>query len=129
VNETNGNSVSVLVADDSAIIRKAIRGVLEEEPAIKILGEAVNFEETISMAVTLKPDVVLLDLHMPDNNKFEPEFVKNQLSLCGSRVLAMSLPGDGDEGSIEIAEGFGAIVMLDKAKLHRELIPAIFSQK
>jgi DNA-binding NarL/FixJ family response regulator len=129
MNGTNGNSVSILLADDAAIIRKAIRAVLEEEPAIKILGEADCFEQTISMAASLKPDVILLDLHMPDDYKFEPQFVKNQLSLCGSRVLAMSLPSEGDHDTIRIAEGFGANVLLDKAKLHEELIPAIFNQK
>ena len=54
MNETNGNSVSVLLADDSAIVRKAIKGVLQEEPSIKLLGEADCFGQAISKAVELK---------------------------------------------------------------------------
>jgi chemotaxis response regulator CheB len=84
--------VSVLVVDDADVIRKTLRDFLKGEPAIKLLGEASNFAEAISMTAALKPDVVLLDLHMPDDHSFNPEFVKANLS--GARVLAMSLSGD-----------------------------------
>jgi chemotaxis response regulator CheB len=117
--------VSVLVVDDADVIRKALRGFLKEEPAIKLLGEASNFAEAISMTAALKPDVVLLDLHMPDDRSFHPEFVKANLS--GARVLAMSLASDyaSEEDIKLLAENFGAIRTLDKAKLCDELIPAI----
>jgi chemotaxis response regulator CheB len=117
--------VSVLVVDDADVIRKTLRSFLKEEPAIKLLGEASNFSEAISMTVALKPDVILLDVHMPDNCSFNPEFVKANLS--GARVLAMSLSSD-DESEEEtrlLAESFGAVRMLDKAKLYDQLIPAI----
>ncbi len=117
--------VTLLVADDADVIRKSLRDFLKKEPAIKLLGEASNFAETISMTAALKPDVILLDLHMPDDHSFNPEFVKANLS--GARVLAMSLSSDyeSEEETRRIAESFGAVTMLDKAKLHDELIPAI----
>jgi chemotaxis response regulator CheB len=117
--------VSVLVLDDADVIRKTLRNLLKEEPAIKLLGEASNFAEAISMTAVLKPDVVLLDLHMPDDRSFNPEFVKANLS--GTRVLAMSLSSDyaSEEDTRLLAESFGAVTMLDKAKLYDELIPAI----
>ena len=117
--------VTLLLADDADVIRKTLRNFLEEEPAIKLLGEATNFAETISMTAALKPDVVLLDLHMPDDHSFNPEFVKANLS--GARVLAMSLLNDyeTEEETRRIAESFGAVGLLDKSKLHNELIPAI----
>jgi len=89
------------------------------------LGEASNFAEAISMTAALKPDVVLLDLHMPDDRSFNPEFVKANLS--GARVLAMSLSGDyeSEEETRLLAERFGAVAILDKAKLYDQLIPAI----
>jgi chemotaxis response regulator CheB len=121
--------VSVLVVDDADVIRKTLRNFLEEEPAIKLLGEATNFAEAISMTAALKPDVILLDLHMPDDHSFNPEFVKANLS--GARVLAMSLSGDysGEEDTRLLAENFGAVRMLDKAKLCDELIPAILQTR
>ena len=117
--------VSALVVDDADVIRRTLRDFLEGEPAIKLLGEASNFAEALSMTAALKPDVVLLDLHMPDDHSFNPEFVKANLS--GARVLAMSLSGDyaSEEDIRLLAENFGAVRTLDKAKLCDELIPAI----
>jgi chemotaxis response regulator CheB len=82
----------VSVQDDADVIRRTLRNFLKEEPAIKLLGEASNFAEAISMTAALKPDVILLDLHMPDDRSFNPEFVKENFS--GARVLAMSLSSD-----------------------------------
>jgi chemotaxis response regulator CheB len=117
--------VTLLMVDDAAVIRKTLRNFLEEEPAIKLLGEARNFAEAISMTAALKPDVILLDLHMPDDCSFNPASVKANLSA--SRVLAMSLSGDyeSEQEIRSIAEGFGAVRTLDKAKLLDQLIPAI----
>jgi len=117
--------VSVLVVDHADVIRRTLRDFLKGEPAIKVLGEASNFAEAISMTAALKPDVILLDLHMPDDGSFKPEFVKANLS--GARVLAMSLSGDyaNEEDIRLLAENFGAVKTLDKAKLCDELIPAI----
>jgi len=93
------------------------------------LGEASNFAETISMTAALKPDVILLDVHMPDDRSFKPEFVK--ASLCRARVLAMSVPSDckSDEETRLLAENFGAVRVSDKAKLSDELIPAILQRR
>jgi DNA-binding NarL/FixJ family response regulator len=129
--DSNLNHVTVLLADDAAVIRRTVKRFLESEPAIKVLGEAVNFRETMSMAGALKPDVILLDLHMPDDHVYKPELVKSQLSRCGCRVLAMSLSGDyeKDEESRGLAKSFGAVALLDKSRFYDELIPAILSQR
>jgi chemotaxis response regulator CheB len=131
MNDADLRHITVLLADDAAVIRRTVKQFLETEPAIKVLGEAVNFQEAISLATMLKPDVILLDLHMPDNHSFKPEFVTKQLSLCGSKVLAMSLSGDYErhEDTKVLAESLGAVVLLDKSKFYDELIPAILSQR
>ena len=99
--------------------------LLEVEPRVKVLGEAENFSQAIFLAMILKPDVVLLDLHMPDDQAFVPSFVKSQLQLAGARVLGMSLSSGEDEVSRVRAESFGALALLDKAEFGHELIPAI----
>jgi two-component system chemotaxis response regulator CheB len=124
VNQTN--CIRLLVADDAPIIRKAIRRLLAEDPFIEVLGEAESFKQAISMAASLKPDLILLDLHMPDDAAYEPIVVKNRLSVCGSRVVAMSLAAEEDEESRTLAEGFGAVAVLDKAKMYDVLIPTIW---
>jgi chemotaxis response regulator CheB len=115
----------VLLADDSAIIRKAVTRLLESEPAIKLLAEAETFSQTIQLATALKPDVVLLDLHMPDDHAFEPEFVKSQLALAGSRILATSFSKPNADDSRTLAERLGAVTLLDKLEFGSVLIPTI----
>jgi CheY-like chemotaxis protein len=121
----NQNIVSLLIVDNSDIVRKAIKGLLAQESSIQILGEAEDLKNAISMAALLKPDVILLDLHMRDDSVYEPEFVKNQFVNCGSRVLAMTFACQQDEESKKLATGFGAITLLDKTDLYDMLIPAI----
>jgi DNA-binding NarL/FixJ family response regulator len=84
--ESSQVQVSVLLADDAAIIRTTVKRFLEIEPLINVLGEAVSFRQAISMASTLKPDVVLLDLHMPDDREFDAPFLKSQFLCSGARV-------------------------------------------
>ena len=83
----------------------------------------MSFSQTLYLAATLQPDVILLDLHMPDGDRFESAFVKVRLLSVRSRILAMSLWQD--EETQTIAQGYGAVVLLDKGKLFDELIPAI----
>jgi CheY-like chemotaxis protein len=81
--------------------------------------------QALSQARALKPDVILLDLHMPDQLGFQPELIKSQLALQGSRVLAMSLPIPYDDECKSLAESFGATALLDEANLCDQPIPAI----
>jgi two-component system nitrate/nitrite response regulator NarL len=126
VYEPDRTYVKVLLADDAAIIRNAVSRLLEAEPTVKLLGTAENFSQTLQMAATLKPHVVLLDIHMPDSVSFEPAFVKSQLALSGARVLGMTLSsGEDDEEVRALAESFGVLTLLNKAEFGHVLIPAI----
>lgn len=64
--ERNGNDVvKIVLADDHAVVRSALRALLEKEPDFEILAEANDGEEAIRFAVGHRPDVVVLDLNMP----------------------------------------------------------------
>ena len=63
--------VRVLVADDHAILRQGIRSLLEARLGWQVVGEAVNGREAVEKAALLKPDVVLLDITMPELNGIE----------------------------------------------------------
>jgi len=111
----------VLIADDSEIMRTAIRKLLQEESNIHIVGEASTFAETMQMIGDFKPDVLLLDLHMPEKRHFAPELVKAQLgTVC---TVAVSFSNDGD--SRALAESYGAATLLDKMSLYTDMLPAI----
>jgi|Deesub1362B_J571_1020462.scaffolds.fasta_scaffold08449_2 DNA-binding NarL/FixJ family response regulator len=60
-----GGELRVLIADDHPVVRSGIRRELEKEPDIEVAGEAGSAEETLLLARSLKPDVVLLDIFMP----------------------------------------------------------------
>jgi chemotaxis response regulator CheB len=115
--------IAVLLVEDSDVMRSAIKRVLDSEPAIKLLGEAVNLPQAIQMTAQLKPDVVLMDLHLPGEREFSPDFVKTQLLLSTKHVLMMSL--SGDEAAAALAKKYGAASLLDKSSLQSSLIPSI----
>jgi DNA-binding NarL/FixJ family response regulator len=58
-------SIRVLVADDHALFRQALKSVLEGEEGLELVGEAGEGEEAVRMATELVPDVILMDVHMP----------------------------------------------------------------
>jgi DNA-binding NarL/FixJ family response regulator len=116
-------AIRVLLADDSDVMRVAIVRVLMEHPAIEFVGEAVTFAETLRQAAALKPDVLLVDLHMPDEHGYEPEFLKMEFLTYAQHVLALSIWND--DKANELAAALGARALLDKAKLYYELVPAI----
>jgi chemotaxis response regulator CheB len=128
--EPDRTYVNVVLADDAAIIRSAVSRLLEAEPAIKLVGVAENFSQTLQLAASLRPDVVLLDLHMPDIDAFHPGFVKAELELSGARVLGMSLSSAEDDEEVRtLAENFGVVRLLNKAEFGRVLIPAILQRE
>jgi DNA-binding NarL/FixJ family response regulator len=61
-------TITVLLADDHAIVRRGFRRLLEDDPAITVVGEASDGEEAIRLATELKPNVVVMDAAMPGTN-------------------------------------------------------------
>jgi chemotaxis response regulator CheB len=115
-------SIKVLVADDSEVMRTAIRRVLVEDRRIEIVGEACTFAQAMQMIGDCSPQVLLLDLHLPEQGDFTPAFVKSHL-FSVPHTLAVSLSNDAE--AKVLADSYGAEALLDKINLYAELIPAI----
>ncbi len=64
-------SISVLLADDHAIVRQGLRALLEIEGGFKVVGEAANGLQAVELALELRPAVVVMDLAMPQLNGLE----------------------------------------------------------
>ena len=64
-------TIRVLLVDDQALLRKGFRMILEEEAGIEVVGEASGGEEAVALTHQLHPDVVLMDVRMPDMDGIE----------------------------------------------------------
>jgi len=64
----NSNPIKVLIADDHTIFLDGLKMLLETDPSIEVLGYALNGQDLVDQAITLKPDVVVTDIMMPGIN-------------------------------------------------------------
>jgi DNA-binding NarL/FixJ family response regulator len=115
--------ITVLLTDDKEVVRSSIRLLLSSDPEIRIVGEASNFLQTIKGAVDLEPQVVVMDIYMPDASLMTPQQMKSLFGTLGSRLIAISFWND--EGTQALADSLGAVTLLDKMRLTTDLIPAI----
>jgi chemotaxis response regulator CheB len=115
--------IKVLVADHTDLARRAVCALLESNPAIELVGEATDFPQTMQMTKDLKPQVVVMDLHMPADEGVSPPDMKALLKACASGLLAISIWNDNDTRAL--ANTFGAASLLDKIDLGQTLVPAI----
>jgi two-component system response regulator DevR len=115
--------ITVLLADDAAILRRAIRNLLQTEPEIQIIGETENFAQTLSMNTDLKPQIIVMDLYMPDSSVIDPSVFKASIGASAAHLLVISIWNDED--SQALAKTYGAVAFLDKAHLGTQLIPTI----
>jgi YesN/AraC family two-component response regulator len=64
--EARTEPVRILIADDHALVRGGLRMMLEDEPGLEVIGEASNGREALELCRSLKPDLVLMDVWMPE---------------------------------------------------------------
>jgi DNA-binding NarL/FixJ family response regulator len=89
-------SLSVLIVDDQALVRAGFRMILEAEEDIDVVGEAADGREAVAEARRLRPDVVLMDVRMPDVDGIEA--TRRLLGADGSDVkIVMLTTFDMDE--------------------------------
>lgn len=85
--------IRVLIADDHPIVRSGIRNELARHPDLILVGEALNGDSTVQLTNALKPDVLLLDIHMPGKRAIEVvQALKEAAMDC--RILVLSAHGD-----------------------------------
>ncbi len=82
--------IRVLVADDHALVREGIRHVLDAEPDIDVVAEAANGREAVELALLHRPDVVVLDITMPEETGLKAAARLREL-LPSARVLLLSM--------------------------------------
>ena len=118
--------ITVLLAGDKEFELQAIRRILETHAEIELVGEATNFPQATQMSNDLKPQVVIADLHMPDEARVSPVEVGALLNSGASRLLVISIWED-EEANV-LSDKFGAYTLLDKSDLGTTLVPAILEK-
>ena len=83
-------AIRVLVADDHALVREGIRHVLDAEPGIDVVAEAANGREAVELALVHRPDVVVLDITMPEETGLKAA-ARLLALLPDTRVLLLSM--------------------------------------
>jgi len=114
--------IRVLLADDHALVRQGFRLILSAQPDLEIVGEAGNGRETVELAEKLRPDVVVMDVAMPEMNGIEA--TRRLATLAPrTRVLALSMYKD----SVYVREILraGARGYLLKDAIDRDLVAAV----
>jgi len=83
-------AVRILVADDHSIVRRGVRSLLETKPGWAVCGEAVSGADAILKAKRLKPDVVVMDITMPEINGLEAtRQIRREVPKTGVIILSM----------------------------------------
>jgi DNA-binding NarL/FixJ family response regulator len=80
----------ILVVDDHLLTRAGLRAVLADDPAFELVGEAINGDEGVALSRALRPDLVLMDVRMPDMDGLEATRVLKQASPT-TPVLILSM--------------------------------------
>jgi two-component system, NarL family, response regulator NreC len=84
------DSIRILLADDHTIVRQGMARLLNDQPEFSVIGEAIHGRNAVSMALELKPDIVIMDIAMPQMNGIEAtKRIKKQLPK--TKVLIVSM--------------------------------------
>lgn len=116
--------IRILIADDHTIVRQGLRKLLDEEPGIEVVGEAVDGRDAVAKASDIMPDIVLMDLSMPGLHGLEAarQIVRR---LPRTRVLILSMHKNEAYVLQALQAGASGYILKDSAS--EEVVGAIRS--
>lgn len=117
-------TIRVLIVDDHAIVRTGLRALIKGEAGMELIGEATCGEEALSLAHSLRPDVMVLDLSLPDLDGIQ---VTRIIKSTQPDVRVLILTVHEDEALLREAISAGASGYIIKHAAEAELISAIHS--
>lgn len=126
------SKIKVLIVDDSAFMRRAIRKMIESDPELEVIGTARDGVEGVEMSMELKPDVITIDIEMPRMNGLEatelimeknptPILMVSSLTSEGAKATFDAL----DKGAVDYISKNLVTSALDLMKIETELIGKI----
>jgi DNA-binding NarL/FixJ family response regulator len=120
-----GKTIRIILADDHAFVRRGVRRLLEKSPGIRVVGEAGTGVEALRLVQELAPDILLLDIEMPDMNGTQ---VVRELRIKHLPVSIVILSACDDPHFIEETLRMGVDAYLTKSEAPtriREIIQQI----
>jgi DNA-binding NarL/FixJ family response regulator len=116
--------IRVLIVDDHAVFTDALSTILRTEPEIQVVGTGATVREAIASARTLQPDVVLLDVHMPDGSGVEAAAA---IKKDRAQTQVVILTSDEDEAVLRSAVQAGVTGYLSKHETAAQVVQAVRS--
>ena len=116
------NPLKILVADDHDVVRRGIRALLEDQPGWEVCAEATNGRQAVEKAKQLKPDVVVLDVTMPELNGLE---AARQIRKLFPNVEVLILTMHDSEQLVHEVVKIGARAYVLKSDAGRNLVAAV----
>jgi len=115
-------NIRVLLADDHAVLRSGLRALLDMEPDMEVVGEASNGREAVELAQSLTPDVIVMDISMPEMDGLAAARAVHEMGLPGAIVM---LTVHAEEAYLFQTLQVGASGYVLKSSADRELMDAI----
>jgi len=114
--------IRVLLVDDQAVVRRGLRVLFHLEPDLEVVGEASTGTEALVLAQTLTPDVVLMDIEMPDMDGIVATAALRR-TVPKTRVVILSILDDAQTRGR--AQAAGAVAFVEKRGATDALLSAI----
>jgi two-component system, NarL family, response regulator NreC len=115
--------VTIVLADNHPVVRRAVRALLEERAERRVIGEAGDAERALELVRTLRPDLLLLDVHMPGMSAGMGEIAEARQTSPGTVVVVLTVEADVAVVRRALAAGARAYVLKDAGE--RELDDAL----
>lgn len=116
------DTVRILVVDDHLLFRDGLRALIDSAPDCELLGEAMTGEQAVNLALELQPDVILMDVKMPDMDGIR---ATRQIIRTSPHIGILVLTMLEDDNSVFTAMRAGARGYLLKGASHDEVLRAI----
>lgn len=108
----SGSALGVLIVDDHPIFRKGLRALLASQPELRLAGEATSGSEAVRLAAELRPDLILMDLHMPGGDGVQA-IRQIVAARPESRILVVTMFDDDESVFAAMRAGARGYVLKD----------------
>jgi DNA-binding NarL/FixJ family response regulator len=117
-------NVKILLVDDQKLMRDILGALIEDQPGMRVVGEAENGRNALELTAQLRPDVVVMDIHMPDLNGIDATR-RIVAEFPDTKVIALSMHSDKQFVDAMLKAGASGYLLKDRS--YEEVVRAIRS--